>query len=1092
MKRSLLKDTVREIWKTRSRFLSIFLIVFLGCGFFAGVKATCPDMKDTAQKYYEDYALADLFFKSTLGFSQDDVEVLRQDGRVLKAEPGYTADAMAKGDGDSSLLVHLISYNTKNGALLNKPVLMEGRMPESPNECAVETDAHAPADFKIGKTIAFHGDADQDLSESLRVTEFTIVGVVRSPMYINFERGTSQIGDGSVDSYVIVPEEAFAYEVYTDVALQLKDARDVYSFDQEYDDLVADSKDAFKQLGEERSEIRLLDATKDARQTIADSEQKLADGRSEYDYNKQEFDSKIADAQRQLAEAETRLADGKKEYEDGLRQYEDGQKQWEEGAKQLETSRAALEENRAVLQEGRQQLESSKTLLQGITGVVALFEQQAAPDAAFLPLEVRTVIENASAFDENLSGLLTAYVTTDPASPAKQALKGQLAKAAAGVQGVLNQKEQELTAGEQQLAAGQTQYDAGKQELDGKAGELAAAKTRLEQAQKEIKSGEKELAENRVKLESQQRDGQQRLDDALRQLEDGERELADGKAELAKITASGWYVLDRSSNPGYSDFGMDAERVDKVAAVFPIFFILVAALVCLTTMSRMVEEQRSQMGTLKALGYGNGSTLLKYLFYAVTAALLGSVLGLVVGFWLFPTVIFNAYQILYIMPKVIATFRWDYALGCIGISVLGSAAVVVATCYQEFAHSPARLMQPKAPVQGKRVLLERVGFLWKRMGFLQKVTARNIFRYKKRVLMTVIGVAGCTALLLTSFGLRYAISSIVDKQYGNVFVYDLMAVVDAKADQGDLDDLNAAMKENSQITGYLPAMQKTTDFSANSRTESAYLFVPQDADALKQFVSLHNRQSGRETPLTGEGAVVTEKLAKKLKLSVGDLISVSLDNREEPLTVTGIAENYTFSYVYVSPGQYRALSGRDASYDTYLVNITEDCSRDSLSSSLVGHSALLGLSYSSEAGQKFIDMMASLNYIILVIILCAGLLAFVVLYNLTNINMHERIRELATIKVLGFYGKEVASYVYRENVICALMGVVCGLFLGVPLCRFVVQTAEVEMVMFAPDIDVWSFVYAVILSVVFIAAVNIALYGKLKKIDMVSSLKSVE
>ena len=533
--------------------------------------------------------------------------------------------------------------------------------------------------------------------------------------------------------------------------------------------------------------------------------------------------------------------------------------------------------------------------------------------------------------------------------------------------------------------------------------------------------------------------------------------------------------------------------MDRIAAVFPVFFILVAALVCLTTMTRMVEEHRTQMGTLKALGYGKGAIIAKYLVYALSASFFGSIIGLLIGFKLFPTIIFNAYRIMYILPDCLTPFRWGYAILCTLAALACTGLTALAACYRALSESPAQLMRPKAPRSGKRVLLERFTPLWRRLSFLQKVTARNLFRYKKRILMTVVGISGCTALMVAGFGLQHAIASVVDMQYDEIFLYDAMAVFDEEITSDEQQEIAQQLNNSSLVEESMAVRQSTIDISRAGVTKNLYLFVPEDPQALSDYVALRHRGDGETITLPEEGAVLTEKMARLLDVEVGDTVTLSPDSGQSySVQVVDITENYTLNLIYLSPSQYEALWGQPVSYNGFLVNMTSDATEDALSSQLLTNNNILMINYTASSGSQFHDIVDSLNYIVLVLIVCAGALAFVVLYNLANINIEERVREIATIKVLGFYDGEVSAYIYRENILSSLMGMVAGLFLGIPFLRFVIHTSEVDAVMFNPALDAPTFLFSALLTLLFTIVVNIAMHFRLKRVDMVQSLKSIE
>lgn len=1157
MKKVLWKELGRAVWRTKTRFLSILAIIAVGTGFFAGVKVSCPDMKLTAQKYFEDNRLMDLHLVSTLGFSEEDLAAVRDAGGIRGMMPSYSADAFVDtGEGQSMLVKALSLPETREGEdYLNRPVLKEGRLPEKADECVVDSNAFSSAAelFQVGKQVTFYREEGTDINDMLAADTFTIVGIVESPSYISFTRGNSLIGDGEIDAFVLLPEEAFSLEVYTDVYLTLDSTKGISPFDSAYDELVEEKSAALEQIADVRAEARyneivdeaqaeldkakaeLADGEKKAeeelsaaRKQLKEAEQKLADGQKAYEEGLLTFETEIADAERLLEDGKQKLADGRQEYEAGRREYEAGLAEFEAQKPAALEEIAGYEEQaqalRAQLEEGRAALEGARQTVAGIEGLLTAYEATAASDP--LPAEVQAVIDAAARLEDSLgetgqmslSAALTAYVRTDPAANPQQKalLKAGISAAIPQINNELAKQEAQLAEGEAGLKALEDGIAAGKQGLAAAEQALTESKKALEAALTELEAGETELAEQGALLATKKAEGQAELDSAKQELADGKaeyekglKEYNDGKAEsdkkladarqqikdaeneLAALAEPTWYVWDRDNNPGYSGYQEDAEKVDAIAQVFPVFFVLVAALVCLTTMTRMVEEERTQIGTLKALGYGRRSIMMKYLMYAVLASLVGSAVGLTVGFQLFPRVIINAYGIMYIMPDPLTPFRWDYAAVCTLVAVLCTGLSALAACYKGLRSCPAQLMRPRAPKNGKRVLLERVHFIWNRLSFIHKVTLRNIFRYKRRAAMTIIGVAGCTALLLTGFGMRYSITSIADKQYGSIFVYDAVAMAEDKVD--DMAGLREKLSSNTAITQALGLTSKTLDATHNGVVRSVSLYVPEDPAGLADYIKLRERFGGKELSLTGEGVVITEKLSKLLGAGEGDTITLNNpDGRPIEVRVTGVTENYAMHFVYMTPELYEELFRTAPVVNTFLMNLADGVDTSALSEELLGYGGLLGVSYSSDGLSSFTDMMSSLDSIVWVLIISAGALAFIVMYNLVNINVNERVRELATIKVLGFYDKEVSAYIYRENNIAAACGLGLGLVLGIFLERFVIVTAEVDAVMFSPEISLPCYLYAALLTVLFTVIVNITLHFQLKRISMVESLKSVE
>lgn len=1132
MKRVLRKELFREIWKTKNRFLSILAIIAVGTGFFAGVKVCCPDMKLTANHYFEDTRLMDLHLKSTLGFTDEDVDTIQNTEGIRGMMPAYSVDSFVEATDNTSIIVKALSIPINASAedenYLNRPVLKEGRLPQNSGECVVERSSLANVDFSIGSEITLYLKTS-DIKDSLKTDTFTIVGVIESPQYISFSRGNSLIGDGTIDAFMMIPEQDFNLEVYTDLYLTLDSTKGVSPFEEEYDRLVEEKAATLEEIAEHRAQARYDEIHEDAQSEIDQAKQELADGEKtrdeelskaekqlasakkelddgyrEYQDGKATYDQQIADAQAQLANGRQELADGQAEYESGLAQYQEGLQKWE-----------------SELNNGKEQLSGAKATVAGINSILENYETVSIADPAEFPEQVQQIIAAAqqlAATDGSdgsaFANLLTGYIQAPAAQ--KPALKAAIQQAVNTINTNLAAQESVLNAGFAKLNAlkeGKTAEGVSYTEEEQK---LVDSNTLLTETAQKLTAAKQELAEKEALLAEETEKGLQELADAKQKLTDGQAEYDKGLAEyesqkaesaakledarkkikdaenqLAELSEPVWYVWDRNNNPGYSGYEEDAQKVDAIAKVFPVFFVLVAALVCLTTMTRMVEEERTQIGTMKALGYGKGTIVSKYLLYAISASIVGSAIGLTIGFQLFPRVIIRAYSILYFMPDPMTPFRWDYAAACTAVAVLCTGLSAFAACNKALNSTPAKLMRPRAPKSGKRVLLERVSFIWSKLSFIHKVTLRNIFRYKRRVSMTVIGIAGCTALMLTGFGLKYSISSIADKQYGNIFVYDAIAVMEDDVD--DPDALQAFLDDTAGVTQSIKIVHRSLDATNGSAIKSINLYVPQDPEQIGDYIHLRERIGHEPLSLTDEGVIINEKLAKLLSLSAGDEITLNNpDGRPITVPITGVCENYALNYVYMSPTLYESSFRTEPAYNTFLFNVSEDCVRSAAAEQLLDHGGILGVSYSSEGMGRFIDMMSSLNSIVWVLIISAGALAFIVMYNLVNINVNERIRELATIKVLGFYDKEVSAYIYRENNIAAAIGILIGLVLGVFLERFVIITAEVDAVMFAPDISVPCFLFAAALTVLFTLIVNITLHFQLKKINMVESLKSVE
>ncbi|WP_034549492.1 ABC transporter permease [Carnobacterium funditum] len=663
-----------------------------------------------------------------------------------------------------------------------------------------------------------------------------------------------------------------------------------------------------------------------------------------------------------------------------------------------------------------------------------------------------------------------------------------------------------LAAGENEIAENQQKINAGEQAIQEAETELVEGENQVAQGRETLKTeqakGEAELAEAKETLDKGQvdydkaaKEFEMKKKDAIEKIADGEADLVDAKQKLADLARPEYFVFDRTVNPGYKEYSDNAERISAIAQVFPVFFFLIAALVSLTTMTRMVDEQRLQIGTLKALGYSNWDISKKFLVYASLASVIGTIIGLLIGYQVFPGVIFNAYGSLYNLPDIRITYYISYGLISFLIAILCTVASAYAATRVALQSNAATLMRPKAPKIGKRILLERIPFIWNRMGFIQKVTARNLFRYKQRMLMTVLGVAGCTALILTGFGLSDSIADISSLQYGKVMQYDAIVAFNVDATKGEQEEYQELINSQTKITNNMDVLQEAYTVSEKDvNTQDVTVFVPENTEQLSEYIVLNDRKSGEVYSLPDEGVIITEKLAKLFDLKTGDTITLKDENNKNVDTkVKKIAENYAGHYVFMTKEYYKDLFEKRPAYNTQLLTYQEDKSfEDKLGSDLTAQPNVAAVSFVRQVSGAVDDTMASLAIVTLVLIISAGLLAFIVLYNLTNINVSERIRELSTIKVLGFFDKEVTAYIYRENIILTVMGIAVGSLLGALLHGFVLTTAEIDMLMFSPDIQLLSFVYSGLLTLLFSGIVMYAMHIKLKNIDMIEALKSVD
>lgn len=654
----------------------------------------------------------------------------------------------------------------------------------------------------------------------------------------------------------------------------------------------------------------------------------------------------------------------------------------------------------------------------------------------------------------------------------------------------LTAQQQQLDAGkammsEEQITQAQSQIDAAYAALD-------EAKTQLDESEQQIKENEEELNKQETTYEENKKEAEQKLSDAWAEIEDGQKELDEIELPI-------WQVTNREGLPGYTDYGSNAERMGAIGKVFPAIFFLVAALVALTAITRMVEEQRTLIGTYKALGYSKASIAKKYLLYALSATLGGSIVGVLIGEKLFPFIVIVAYRLMYTsLLTLVIPYNWYYAIMSTALAVLSVTLAAMAACYRELSAEPAVLMRPIAPKPGKRVLLERIGFIWKHLSFSQKNTFRNLFRYKKRLLMTVFGIGCTTGLMVVGFGLKDSIMNIASLQYDNIQLYDAMAALNTdetdKLEDAD-DKLNHIFASESGIEEYAEVSMKSMDVSAGDTVRTAYTVVCKDASALESMQVFQSRTTKEKYELTDDGVILSEQMAEALGVGEGDYVSItSGDNAPVRVVVSHIMENYLMHYVYMTEGYYEKAFGEAPEYNMYWLKLNKDgvANEDALGKNLMDHDEILTVTYVSSTREMIDNMLKSLYVVVIVLVISASLLAFVVIYNLNNINISERRRELATIKLLGFYDSEVAMYVYRENIWLTILGAFAGIFIGKALHGFIIQTVQVNQVMFGHDVSVPSCIYSMVLAFIFSMAVNAVMYFQLKKIDMIESLKSVE
>ena len=903
----LWRSVLRSIRGSLGRYLAILAIIALGVGFFAGLRVTEPSILKTADAYIDELNLYDFRLVSTLGFTDEDVAAFSELKGVEVARGSVSADFIYVAEDGSEAVRH--AHMLTEG--VNGLDLVSGRLPASADECVL--DAKYADESKLGTKIVLSDSNSRETLDTFAYDEYTVVGLCDAVTYLNFERGSTSLGNGSVSSYIYLLPEGFSTEYYTEIFLTIPDAGELYS--DAYEDAVKEMRGPVEALLEERAELRYQKIYGDAQAEIDDAQAKLDEKKRE-----------LADAQAETDAAQAEL-DGKK----------------------------------------------------------------------------------------------------------------------------------------QELAAMQTM--------------LAGNPAMLESAQAEIDTAQKELDDARVEIA----DGQAEIDDA-------QKELDEARAELADIEPATVYTLDRSSNLGCASLKNDTAIVSGVAKVFPLFFFLVAALVCITTMTRMVSEQRTENGVLKALGYGSGAIAGQYLFYAGSASVVGCVIGFLLGSRYLPMALWQVYRIMYSVQRPVAfVLDWKLFAMCTALYLLCALGATWLVCRRDLRESSAQLIRPKAPTPGKRVFLERIGFLWKRIRFLHKVSIRNILRYKKRMVMMIVGIGGCTALLLTGFGIRDTIQPVVDRQYNEIERFDasvsFMDTADA-AVQAEFTEQTAGVTESI-------AFLHTQSVDAVTENGNKAINLVVFTDELTDFVSLHDGKTSIDFPKEGE-AVVNYRFASENGLSVGDTVELICDYRNLTVTVSAIFDNYIYDYIYVSADTCAAQWGQAPECNTAYVNFAEGQEANAAGAVLLSANHVSHVALTADMRTRVGSMLESLDYIVLIVLVCAGALAFIVLYNLTNITITERTREIATLKVLGFYQREQNSYVFRENIVLTGISALCGIPMGIALLHYVMAQIKISTIYFGCRLAWESYLLAVLITFAFTFIVDLVLTSKTRRINMAEAMKAIE
>ena len=1096
------KDFYMEIRKSPGRFLSILFIVALGVAFFSGIRASEPDMRLTGDAYFDESNLMDIKALSTYGVTQDDVNAISKIDGVEHAEGAYSADFMQIVDKKQKVL-HVISLQDE----MNQVKLSDGRMPQKAGECLADQDAG----YKVGDTIKLRSGTSDEVIDTLTTDTLKVVGLCSSPMYISYGRGSATIGTGTISAFVMVPEETFDMDVYTEVYVQVKGAKNEVAFTDGYDKKVEKVLDQIEDITDERAEIRKQELVNEAQEKIDEAREELEQGRADAASELADAAAKIADAEEQLTSGKAQITSGKKQiasakntlskkeseleqaqnqYNAGLAQLQEGEAQYEAGLAQYE---AAKPEAEAKIQTGREEIDKKKQEL------------------AAAPAQLEVLKQSVAGLEQKQT---EGTITEEEAATLKELKENQIP-----------QLEDFIANGEQLIASGEAELDAAQKQLDDTAATLAQTKSELDAAkaslngvpqqlasgkaqiqsgwteirkqEKKLEEGAAEIAENEAKVAEAKIEYANGEEEAAQKIAEGEQKIADAEAKVQDIEKPTWYVYDRDTLTEYSGYGENAERLGAIGRVFPVLFFLVAALISLTSMTRMVEEQRTAIGTMKALGYSKMSIAKKYLGYALIATAGGSVLGVLIGEKILPYIIVYAYGILYQhITHILIPYQWIYAWMAAAAAIVCTMAATFFACYKELVAQPAVLMRPPAPKNGQRVFLERIKFIWKHLSFTWKSCIRNLTRYKKRFFMTVFGIGGCMGLMLVGYGIKDSCYEIAELQFRDIQMYDGSVYLKEDISDETRQNLLDYMKDDSDISHYMQTSMKNVTLVNGKNKRDTYQVVFSEPKDVKDYFDFHDRKSKEEYTLDDEGVIISEKTGKLLNAKAGDTIEIKdEENGNKKVKIAHICENYMGHYIFFTPSYYEKVYGENSEYNSiFFAGQKGDTQEDynKIGEDILTQDGALSVSYMRDIEKQLDDMLKSLNLVIVVLIISAGMLAFVVLYNLNTVNITERQRELATLKVLGFYDLEVAEHVYRENVLLTFIGAAVGVVLGKFLHAFIIDTVEVDTAMFGRNINFSSYMYSLLFTILFSLIVNGIMYFKLKKIDMVESLKSIE
>ncbi len=1113
MKRALLKDSLKQIVKTNKRFISILLMAFMGVGFFAGVRATSPDMKQTLDKYLDNKNMYDINLVSTLGLTEDDINEISQIDGTEKVIGIYSEDVFVKFE-DEETVVKCISYEDE----INNLQILEGNLPQNIDECVVEYNMNIGKGVKIGDYIEIRENLEDDEEPSFINTKLKVVGIVRSPIYMSRDRGTTTLGSGKVSYFIYGNKNNINSDIYTEIDIAVSGSKEINTLTEDYEKLVETVEDKLNEIKPKREKFRSDEIILEANTKLEDSQR--------------EFDEEKANAEKKIADAEKEIADGKKEIKKNEQKIKDAEKELQDGRNtaitefanaeaQISASETKLAEARTAATDGKAYLEAKKNeAQQGIAQINAgietinttqsdLEQNKALAESVLLNInkidstlnqlnemlkEDEELLKNATTDEEKANLIqMIEYIKSqiELLNTQKQELlsyginQEKLNQINTGILECQTKKAElekqiqlinsEIAKGENEIAVAQNQIASGYEQLESSKAELAKKRNETNQkfidAEKEIADGKKKIEEGKKELADGEKELIEKKEEFNTKIADAERKLIDAREKVNDIENAKWYIWNRYDNAGFNSYSQDCDNIEKLGNVFPIVFFIIATLISLTTMTRMVEEERVQIGTLKALGYNKFQIMSKYIIYSLVASIIGGFLGAIFGLKFFPYVIITMYQMMYDITDIVIEINKYYMFLGIGLITACIVGATIYTANKELQSTPAEMMRPKSPKPGKRVLLEKISFIWSKLSFTQKVTVRNMFRYKKKFLMTVVGICGCTALIVAGFGLKDSISGIMDFQYVDIYDYDMMIGLKSTLTNEEKETLIKDLENKDKIEKCIVTYMFAENVKHDNYKQESQIMVIKDTQTIDEIIKLKSLKIGEKLELNENEVIITDKLSQLLNVKVGDEIKIENQDEEEvSVKISGITEHYISHYVYMTDNLYKKLYGEDVKTNvlfTKYVEFLDEESEKALSKELLLNSKIASITLTSYLITTMDETLSAMNFVVYVLIISAGLLAFIVLYNLSNINISERIRELATIKVLGFYDKEVYDYVTREIVLLTITGIIFGLVFGYILNSFILGTCEIGILRFKKTVLPQSYIIASVITILF-------------------------